>query len=100
MFQDLLKADLRLSMLLLLREAGGTSSVNVLHFRVSELGHSVTRADVQTELKWLHDRGLVSGGNDLPMLTPRGLDLAGGPLPAAGDDGEDDGSGARFAAAA
>ncbi len=82
-FADYLRKDVRLVTLRILAEMPGfraNSSVlaNVLH----QFGHSVTRDQVKTELRWLQEQGLVrieeAGQVLVATLDERGQDVAEG----------------------
>lgn len=82
-FAEYLRKDVRLVSLRVLAETPGfraNSSVlaNLLH----QFGHSVTRDQVKTELRWLEEQGLVkleeAGSVLVATLQERGQDVADG----------------------
>ncbi|NMG48982.1 ArsR family transcriptional regulator [Azoarcus communis] len=82
-FSDYLRKDVRLVMLRVLTEmpsyrANSSVIANVLH----QFGHSVTRDQVKTELRWLAEQGLVqleeAGSVLVATLDERGQDVAEG----------------------
>lgn len=76
--------QLRLTILRLLAEASGyRANSSVLVSAAAAYGFDATRAQVRTELAWLHEQALVTVENPLPDLTvatatERGLDVAAG----------------------
>lgn len=83
-FRAYLEEDLRLVLLLLLKEAGGTANESVLRSGAAGLGHAkATRDELRFELEWLKERGLVTlewFGDKVAVasITERGLDVAEG----------------------
>ena len=82
-YADFLRADLRLVTLRILTELPsyrGNSSV--LTNLLDKLGHSATRDQVKTELRWLAEQGLLTldeaGSVLVATLTERGQDVAEG----------------------
>ncbi len=82
-YADFLRADLRLVTLRILTELPsyrGNSSV--LTNLLDKLGHSATRDQVKTELRWLAEQGLLTldeaGQVLVATLTERGQDVAEG----------------------
>lgn len=82
-FSDYLRKDIRLVTLRVLSEmpsyrANSSVIANVLH----QFGHSVTRDQVKTELRWLQEQGLVrieeAGQVLVATLEERGQDVAEG----------------------
>lgn len=82
-FSDYLRKDVRLVMLRVLSEtpafrANSSVMANLLH----QFGHSVTRDQVKTELRWLEEQGLLSleeaGSVLVATLQERGQDVAEG----------------------
>ena len=82
-FSDYLRKDVRLVSLRILSEtpsyrANSSVLCNLLH----QFGHSVTRDQVKTELRWLEEQGLVkleeAGSVLVATLTERGQDVAEG----------------------
>lgn len=83
-FKSYLEEDLRLVLLLLLKEAGGSANESVLGSGARGLGHAkATRDELRAELSWLKERGLVAhqwfdSKVLVAELTERGLDVAEG----------------------
>lgn len=82
-FSDYLRRDVRLVTLRVLSEmpafrANSSVLANVLH----QFGHSVTRDQIKTELRWLQEQGLVrieeAGQVLVATLEERGQDVAEG----------------------
>lgn len=82
-FADYLRKDVRLVVLRVLTEmpsyrANSSVLSNVLH----QFGHSVTRDQVKTELRWLAEQGLLlleeAGSVLVATLEERGQDVAEG----------------------
>jgi Fe2+ or Zn2+ uptake regulation protein len=82
-FADYLQKDRRLVLLRILAELPGyRSNSSVLTTLVGNFGHTMTRDQVRTELRWLQEQGLVmieeAGTVLVPTLTERGQDVAEG----------------------
>jgi hypothetical protein len=83
-FRDYIVEDLRLVLLLLLKEAGGSANESVLQGGAASVGHPrASRTEIRTQLEWLRERGLVTHQwYDQKLLvaslTERGLDTADG----------------------
>lgn len=82
-FSDYLRRDVRLVALRVLAEMPGYRAnssvlVNLLH----QFGHTVTRDQIKTELRWLTEQGLLTvdeaGSVLVATLTERGQDVAEG----------------------
>ena len=80
--RDRLTADLRLAVLQILAEAGGSANRRILGDELPGAGHDVGADRLRTELGWLAEQGLVDldGPDTLPVatLTERGADAAHG----------------------
>jgi len=82
-FEDLVKADLRLVVLLsLAQDPGYAHNEYVLKEVLAAMGHGVSRDKLRTELSWLAEQGLVESrdvsGTMVVKLTGRGKDVADG----------------------
>lgn len=83
-FPELMTADRRLSLLLLLSKAPASRCNGyVLHAGLQEVGHACSADQVETDAAWLAEQGLVTterlGEWMLVLtLTPRGDDVAHG----------------------
>lgn len=82
-FADLVTADLRLVVLLsLAQDTGYAHNEYVLKEMLAQLGHSVSRDKLRTELNWLDEQGLIDlqdvAGTTVAKLTGRGKDVAEG----------------------
>jgi hypothetical protein len=83
-FHEFMAEHLRLSLLRLLKEAGGSANESVLRQGATALGHHwAGRAEMRTQLEWLKERGLVTHEwfDDKVLvahLTDRGIDVAEG----------------------
>lgn len=82
-FADHLRRDVRLVTLRVLSEMPGyRSNSSVLFTALDRFGHTVTRDQVKTELRWLAEQGLVeldeAGSVLVAKLTERGQDVAEG----------------------
>lgn len=82
-FADHLRKDVRLVTLRVLSEMPGyRSNSSVLFTALDRFGHTVTRDQVKTELRWLAEQGLVeldeAGSVLVAKLTERGQDVAEG----------------------
>lgn len=82
-FSDYLRKDVRLVSLRILAEMPGyRANSSVLSNLLDQFGHSVTRDQVKTELRWLQEQGLVSiedaGSVLVATLQERGQDVASG----------------------
>jgi len=82
-FEDLLKADLRLVALLsLAQDPGYAHNEYVLKEMLGQLGHTVSRDKLRTELAWLKEQGLIDlhdvSGTMVAKLTGRGKDVSEG----------------------
>jgi hypothetical protein len=83
-FEQELKEDRRLSLLLVLRESGAyTANGFLLQGAIGSIyGHNVSVDVVKSDLAWLHEQGLVvvktTGDVAVATLTVRGLDAAAG----------------------
>lgn len=86
---DIILADRRLRILLLLSESTGyTASAELLHTVLPRIGHPISHDRLNTDLEWLHEQDLVGleriGDVPLAHLTARGLDVAQGVATAPG----------------
>lgn len=82
-FSDYLRKDVRLVSLRILAEMPGyRANSSVLSNLLDQFGHSVTRDQVKTELRWLQEQGLVSIEDASSVLVAtlqeRGQDVASG----------------------
>lgn len=82
-FSEYLRKDVRLVLLRILAEMPGyRANSSVLSNLLDQFGHSVTRDQVKTELRWLQEQGLVSiedaGSVLVATLQERGQDVASG----------------------
>ena len=82
-FADYLRKDVRLVSLRILAEMPGfRANSSVLANMLYQFGHSVTRDQVKTELRWLQEQGLVrieeAGQVLVVTLEERGQDVAEG----------------------
>ncbi|HAT1683669.1 TPA: ArsR family transcriptional regulator [Klebsiella oxytoca] len=80
-FVDFLREDQRLVMLRILQEMPGyTSNSSVLYTALIRYGHTLSRDQVKTELRWLEEQGLVRleeiDSVLVVYLTERGADVA------------------------
>ena len=88
-FADIINEDLRLVLLRLLSEAPQYQANSaVLHKGAQLLGFHASRDQVNTQLDWLAENGLVRveavGPVKVATLTGRGLDVAEGTIKASG----------------
>lgn len=61
MYADFLRKDMRLVLLRILLEMPGyRANSSVLSNMLHQLGHSATRDQVKTELRWLAEQGLIT----------------------------------------
>ena len=86
-FAETLQADRRLVILRLLEQSPGYAlNSSILSTGLDEMGHSVSRDQVSTELSWLQEQGLVTVETVptqtkkilVAKLTERGLDVQAG----------------------
>ena len=82
-FSDYLRKDVRLVTLRVLAEMPGfRANSSVLCTMLDRFGHSVTRDQVKTELRWLAEQGMTdldeAGSVLVVTLTERGQDVAEG----------------------
>ena len=82
-FKDLMGSDLRLVVLSsLAQDADYAHNEHVLKEMLGQLGHSVSRDKLRTELAWLQEQGLIElrdvAGIMVAKLTVRGMDVAEG----------------------
>lgn len=82
-FSDYLRKDLRLVCLRVLTEMPQfRSNSSVIAGVLHQFGHSATRDQIKTELRWLDEQGLVTvadaGSVLVAILTERGQDVAEG----------------------
>lgn len=82
-FEDLLRADMRLVVLLsLAQDHGYAHNEYVLKEMLGMMGHGVSRDKLRTELAWLTEQGLIEtndvSGTMVAKLTGRGKDVADG----------------------
>lgn len=82
-YSDHFRAHLRLCMLRLLADAPASkANASILRSAASELGLESTRDQLNTEIRWLDEQGLVVthevGGLLVAELTERGADVAAG----------------------
>lgn len=82
-FAEYLRKDVRLVSLRVLTEMPSyRANSSVLTNMLDQFGHSVTRDQVKTELRWLEEQGLVrideAGSVLVATLTERGQDVAEG----------------------
>lgn len=83
MYADFLRKDMRLVLLRILLEMPGyRANSSVLANMLHQLGHSATRDQTKTELRWLAEQGLIAleevGSVLVCTLTERGQDVAEG----------------------
>lgn len=81
MYADFLRKDMRLVLLRILLEMPGyRANSSVLATMLHQLGHSATRDQVKTELRWLAEQGLIAVEEVASVLvctlTERGQDVA------------------------
>lgn len=81
MYADFLRKDMRLVLLRVLLEMPGyRANSSVLATMLHPLGHSATRDQVKTELRWLAEQGLIAVEEVASVLvctlTERGQDVA------------------------
>lgn len=79
-FKQAEREDRRLVLLTLLGESdGATASVNLLHSALSGFGHRPSLDQVETDVAWLAEQGLVTradtAGITVATLTQRGQDV-------------------------
>lgn len=84
-FATLLREDRRLAILdFLLKAPGGQLNIPVVQSALKSLGHQITRNELDEEVVWLADRGLLIRDYEGPVqiltITERGADVAGGIL--------------------
>ena len=82
-YVDYLRRDVRLVCLRILSESPGyRANSSVLANLLDRIGHSVTRDQVKTEVRWLEEQGLVkveeASSVLVATLTERGQDVAEG----------------------
>lgn len=82
-FADYLRKDVRLVTLRVLSEMPSyRANSSVVAGLMDQFGHSVTRDQIKTELRWLEEQGLVTidqaGSVLVATLTERGQDVAEG----------------------
>ncbi len=82
-FADYLRKDVRLVTLRVLSEMPSyRANSSVVAGVMDQFGHSVTRDQIKTELRWLEEQGLVTieqaGSVLVATLTERGQDVAEG----------------------
>jgi hypothetical protein len=82
-FKDYLRRDVRLVTLRILSEMPGyRANSSVIANLLDQFGHSVTRDQVKTELRWLEEQGLLTiedaGSVLVATLQERGQDVATG----------------------
>jgi len=82
-YADYLRKDVRLVALRILTEMPSyRANSSVLSNVLDQFGHSVTRDQVKTELRWLAEQGLLAldeaGSVLVATLTERGQDVAAG----------------------
>lgn len=82
-YVELLAADRRLSVLLLLDASpAGTGNEALLHAALPDFGHSPSADQVRADIAWLAEQGLLTAretaGLMVAALTPRGQDVATG----------------------
>lgn len=83
MYADFLRKDMRLVLLRILLEMPGyRANSSVLATMLHQLGHSATRDQVKTELRWLSEQGLLTIDEVASVLVctlaERGQDVAEG----------------------
>lgn len=83
MYADFLRKDMRLVLLRILLELPGyRSNSSVLSNMLHQLGHSATRDQTKTELRWLAEQGLITVDEVASVLVctlaERGQDVAEG----------------------
>lgn len=83
MYADFLRKDMRLVLLRILLEMPGyRANSSVLANMLHQLGHSSTRDQVKTELRWLKEQGLIEveevASVLVATLAERGQDVAEG----------------------
>ena len=82
-FEEVLTQDRRLVILRFLSEDSDyTLNTSILQTALGQVGHSCSRAQVETECAWLQEQGLVAvtsvGNINVVKLTGRGQDVADG----------------------
>jgi len=82
-YNAFLAEDRRLVILRLLTDASGYKlNASVLQMSLDRLAHSVSRDQVQTDIAWLAEQGLVRreevGGVVIAHIVARGIDVAAG----------------------
>lgn len=82
-FKEYLRRDVRLVILRILSEIPGyRGNSSVIANLLDQFGHSVTRDQVKTELRWLEEQGLLTvddaGSVLVATLAERGQDVANG----------------------
>ena len=82
-FADYLRKDVRLVTLRVLSEMPSyRANSSVVAGLMDQFGHSVTRDQIKTELRWLEEQGMVTieqaGSVLVATLTERGQDVAEG----------------------
>ncbi|RLM23652.1 hypothetical protein BIY29_10140 [Brenneria alni] len=82
-YQDFLREDRRLVILRILSELPGyRANSSLIYSALVQFGHSPSRDQVKSELRWLEEQGLVSIEDVGPVLvateTERGADVAAG----------------------
>jgi len=81
-FDEIMREDQRLVLLrLLARQTQYKANSSVLTAAMDNLGHSISRDQVKTHLRWLEEQGLVAieepiDGLLVAKLTERGQDVA------------------------
>ena len=82
MFAQLVTEDMRLVMLRAIAEEGHSLNESMLADVLELFGHSVSRDQVRTQMRWLEEQGLVTiegvAGILVAHITNRGCDCADG----------------------
>jgi len=82
LFADLRRSDMRLVMLRAIAEEGYSLNESMLLDVLGMFGHSCSRDQVRTEMRWLEEQGLVTidtvAGVLVGHITGRGCDAASG----------------------
>lgn len=81
-FNELKRSDMRLVMLRSIADDGYSLNESLIQTVLELYGHTATRDQVRTQMRWLEEQGLVSiddiAGILVAKLTGRGADVASG----------------------
>ena len=81
-FAELKQSDMRIVMLRSIKDDGYSLNESILQSVLEMYGHSVTRDQVRTQMRWLEEQGLLTiediAGTLVGQLTGRGVDVADG----------------------